>query len=73
MRAALSWIMIWMVRVYQACLSPYLGRHCKYYPTCSHYFIQAVQKHGPFRGAWKGLCRIARCHPFSRGGYDPVE
>jgi putative membrane protein insertion efficiency factor len=73
MRAALSWGLIWMVRVYQACLSPYLGRHCKHYPTCSHYFIQAVQKHGPFRGTWKGLCRIARCHPFSRGGYDPVD
>ncbi|MBX7073215.1 MAG: membrane protein insertion efficiency factor YidD [Pirellulales bacterium] len=71
MRKAISWLLILMVRLYQATLSPLLGGHCRFEPSCSHYFIQAVEKHGPWRGAAKGVARICRCHPFHPGGYDP--
>ncbi|EAQ78827.1 membrane protein insertion efficiency factor YidD [Blastopirellula marina] len=63
--------MIFAVRLYQIFLSPIFGRQCIYQPTCSHYFIGAVQKYGPLVGAVRGAWRICRCHPFSRGGYDP--
>ena len=66
-----SWLMIKLVRGYQVFLSPLLPAQCRYTPTCSGYFIQAVQKYGPLKGAWKGICRICRCHPFHPGGYDP--
>lgn len=69
--AAATWTLVMAVRCYQACLSPLLGGSCQFAPTCSAYFIEAVQKHGPWRGGWKGVCRLARCHPLSRGGYDP--
>ena len=59
------------VRVYQVVLSPLLGGQCRFHPSCSQYFIDAVRKYGPVRGSWKGLCRIARCHPFGASGYDP--
>jgi hypothetical protein len=59
------------VRLYQIFLSPFLGGRCRFHPSCSHYFIQAVEKYGPLRGAIKGILRICRCHPFHPGGYDP--
>ena len=59
------------VRFYQICLRPLLPPLCRFYPSCSEYFILAVEKHGPVRGAWKGLGRICRCHPWHPGGYDP--
>ena len=64
-------VLILLVRVYQLTLSPLLGRCCRFQPSCSQYFIEAVQKYGAVRGAWRGLCRICRCHPFRPGGYDP--
>lgn len=67
---ALAAILIWPVRFYQAAISPMLGPKCRYTPTCSEYFILAVKKYGPFRGALKGIWRILRCNPFSRGGTD---
>ena len=67
----LSMLLIGSVRLYQLLLSPLLGRLCRFEPSCSNYFIQAVRKHGPLKGAWRGLCRIGRCHPFHPGGYDP--
>ncbi|MEW4487809.1 membrane protein insertion efficiency factor YidD [Thalassoglobus sp. JC818] len=74
-REALSWsasfILILMVKLYQVTLGPFLGGRCRFYPSCSNYFIQAVRKHGPIKGAWKGLYRLCRCHPFCEGGYDP--
>ncbi|MCG6155805.1 membrane protein insertion efficiency factor YidD [Rubinisphaera margarita] len=66
-----SRILIGMVRVYQWTLSPIIGRQCRYQPTCSHYFIGAVEKYGPVRGSWRGLKRICRCHPWGGEGYDP--
>jgi putative membrane protein insertion efficiency factor len=64
-------VLIGCVRVYQKTLSPLVGRSCRFHPTCSNYFIEAVQKYGACRGAWRGIRRILRCHPFHPGGYDP--
>lgn len=64
--------LIAMVYVYRGTLGRFLGGQCRYHPTCSQYMIDAVHKHGPVRGAWRGVKRIARCHPFGRGGYDPA-
>jgi len=64
-------VIIACVRVYQWTLSPIFGRQCRFQPTCSNYMIQAVEKYGVLRGTLKGICRIVRCNPFCRGGYDP--
>ncbi|HUG94175.1 MAG TPA: membrane protein insertion efficiency factor YidD [Planctomycetaceae bacterium] len=64
-------LLIAFVRVYQWILSPLIGRQCRFAPTCSEYFIQAVRKYGAVVGTWRGLRRILRCHPFHPGGYDP--
>lgn len=61
------------VRLYQLTLSPLVGGHCRYRPTCSQYFIEAVRKRGVLRGVLKGTWRILRCHPWAKGGYDPVD
>lgn len=60
------------VRVYQVMLSPLLGGSCRYVPSCSVYAIEALERHGALRGGWLAIRRIARCHPFRPGGYDPV-
>jgi hypothetical protein len=69
---AMSAMLIGLARAYQATLSPYIGRYCRFQPTCSNYFIEAIRLRGPLVGAALGVWRILRCHPFSRGGYDPV-
>jgi putative membrane protein insertion efficiency factor len=61
-----------LIRGYQVVLSPVFGSSCRYYPSCSQYTYEAVEKYGPVRGIWMGVKRISRCHPFTRGGYDPV-
>ncbi len=71
MARGLGWLLILLVRGYQVVLSPLLGGSCRFNPSCSAYFIEAVQKHGPWRGGWMGLRRILRCHPFHPGGHDP--
>jgi putative membrane protein insertion efficiency factor len=68
---AVAWLMIAAVRIYQWTLSPIIGRQCRFTPSCSNYFIGAVQKHGPWWGALRGVWRICRCNPFCRGGHDP--
>jgi putative membrane protein insertion efficiency factor len=60
------------IRLYQQCVSPLLPASCRYYPTCSQYMAEAVASHGVARGTGLGVRRILRCHPFHRGGYDPV-
>jgi putative membrane protein insertion efficiency factor len=61
-----------LIRGYQLSLARITGGACRYYPSCSNYTYQAVERHGWLRGSWIGALRIARCHPFSKGGYDPV-
>lgn len=68
---AVAAVLIGLVRIYQLTLSPLLGQNCRFYPTCSSYFIQAVEKYGPISGSLRGVARICRCHPFHPGGYDP--
>jgi len=65
--------LIRMVKLYQKYISPGLGNHCKYLPTCSDYMIGCLEKYGVIRGLPRGIWRIVRCNPFSKGGYDPVR
>jgi len=65
-----AFAVIGLVRVYQYTLSPLIGRQCRFHPTCSNYMIAAVEKHGALRGAWRGMRRVARCHPWHPGGVD---
>ena len=65
-------ILITMIRFYQRYLSPLKSTKCPYYPSCSNYGLEAVQKDGAFKGGILALWRIIRCNPFSKGGYDPV-
>lgn len=65
-------LVIGLIRLYQIFLSPWLGMHCRYAPTCSAYAVEAVCVHGVLRGGWLAAARIGRCHPFHVGGYDPV-
>ena len=60
------------IRGYQVAISPVLPPACRYYPTCSNYAIEAIEKYGALRGGWMAARRIGRCHPFSPGGFDPV-
>ena len=62
----------WLIRSYQAGISPMLGAHCRFTPSCSQYALEAVREHGVFMGSLYALWRILRCNPFSKGGYDPV-
>ncbi|MCG8585665.1 MAG: membrane protein insertion efficiency factor YidD [Pirellulales bacterium] len=66
-----SVILIALVKVYQFALSPLLGNRCRFSPTCSQYFIEAVKKYGAVRGSVRGVLRICRCHPWHPGGHDP--
>jgi putative membrane protein insertion efficiency factor len=64
-------LLLALIRLYQGTLSPILGRSCRFEPTCSHYTAACIENHGALRGSWLGIARIARCHPFHPGGYDP--
>ena len=61
-----------LIRGYQLGLSPLFGPRCRFYPSCSHYAMEAIDTHGAIRGTWLAIKRIARCHPFNEGGFDPV-
>jgi putative membrane protein insertion efficiency factor len=65
-------VMLGLIRTYQLTLSPWLGRDCRYTPTCSAYAAEAIRRFGPRRGAWLALKRVGRCHPWGGAGYDPV-
>jgi len=63
---------IGLIKIYQFTLSPFLGKQCRFIPTCSQYGIEAIQKHGAFKGSWLAIKRIIRCNPWGGSGYDPV-
>ena len=65
-------IVVGLLRGYKRFISPLLPPACRFYPTCSEYTIESIQRHGLLRGGWLGTRRLLRCHPFSKGGYDPV-
>ncbi|QDS87783.1 Putative membrane protein insertion efficiency factor [Rosistilla oblonga] len=67
----MRWLFILPIRFYQRWISPMLGPNCRFSPTCSQYTIEAIGKYGVLRGICKGVWRIARCHPWNPGGYDP--
>ena len=68
----MRWLLMSLVRGYQVMLSPLLPAACRYYPSCSAYALEALERHGALRGGWLSLRRLGRCHPFRPGGYDPV-
>lgn len=71
-KKAIRWVLIGLIKLYQAILSPFLGPSCRHVPTCSSYTIEAIEEWGALKGLWLGLKRISRCHPWGTSGYDPV-
>lgn len=69
---ALAWLLSLPIRAYRLVLSPWVGMHCRFQPTCSAYALEALERHGPFRGSWLTIRRLARCHPCGGSGFDPV-
>ena len=68
----MKYVLIGLLRVYRAVISPVYGNVCKYYPSCSAYALEAVTVHGAVKGSWLSARRLASCHPWGAGGYDPV-
>ena len=64
--------LILLIRIYQVTLSPFIGRNCRYSPTCSNYGIEAIKKYGAIKGGWLTIKRILSCNPWGGSGYDPV-
>ncbi|WP_203246994.1 membrane protein insertion efficiency factor YidD [Sporosarcina beigongshangi] len=65
-------ILMGIIKFYQKAISPLTPPSCRFYPTCSHYGIEAIDKHGALKGSWLAVRRISKCHPFHAGGFDPV-
>ncbi|MDH4195887.1 MAG: membrane protein insertion efficiency factor YidD [Candidatus Aminicenantes bacterium] len=68
----MRYLALLLIRLYQKVISPVLGVHCRFYPTCSAYTREAIEKYGFLEGVWLGVRRLLRCHPLHRGGIDPV-
>lgn len=68
----LAWVLKKIVRGYQVAISPLMAPRCRFYPTCSSYAIEALEKHGAVKGSWLAIKRISKCHPLHPGGLDPV-
>ncbi len=65
-------IILLLIKVYRLILSPFIGQHCRYTPTCSEYALESVERYGAMQGSWLAVKRLSRCHPWHAGGYDPV-
>lgn len=65
-------LFIGLIHLYRVTLGPFLGGHCRFHPTCSQYALDAIRKYGPWRGGWRTIKRLARCHPWGGHGYDPA-
>jgi putative membrane protein insertion efficiency factor len=70
--SAPAWLLTGLITGYRKFISPLLGAHCRFYPSCSAYALEAIQVHGAGRGSWLAVRRLSRCHPFHPGGLDPV-
>ncbi|HAB99459.1 MAG TPA: membrane protein insertion efficiency factor YidD [Parachlamydiales bacterium] len=68
----IKWTLLKLIRFYQLAISPFLGSCCRFAPTCSQYAAECIQKHGALKGGWLTLKRLAKCHPFHSGGFDPA-
>ena len=68
----INYFLIVPIKLYQILLSPLIGPSCRFTPTCSNYAIEAINKHGPFKGFWLAIKRISKCHPWGDSGHDPV-
>jgi putative membrane protein insertion efficiency factor len=66
-------LLIFIIKIYRKYISPYKRPSCKFYPTCSQYALEAIEKYGSLMGTFMSIWRILRCNPFSKGGYDPVK
>lgn len=69
----MKFILLFLIRLYQKFFSPFLGPHCRFYPTCSQYSYESISKFGFIKGLYLSIKRIGKCHPFHEGGYDPVK
>jgi len=67
-----KYLLLGPIRAYQYLISPWLGPHCRFHPSCSAYAAEAIETHGMLKGSWLGIRRLGRCHPFHPGGHDPV-
>ncbi|MEW6467494.1 MAG: membrane protein insertion efficiency factor YidD [Bacteroidota bacterium] len=72
MNKLLGWIFIGLIRIYQYCISSWLMPSCRYTPSCSHYGVEAIRRHGPFKGGYLAARRILSCNPWGGHGHDPV-
>lgn len=71
-RNPLTRVLIALLRLYKLAISPFLGNHCRFYPSCSSYAEQAIAEHGALRGSLLAMRRLGKCHPWHEGGHDPV-
>ncbi len=72
MKSIISAVLVFLIKAYRLVLSPWLGQQCRFHPTCSQYALDALEQHGPYRGSWLTIKRLASCHPWHEGGIDPV-